>query len=186
MQHPTETDAFGGLLLVVDAVSVEAATTLRGAVDGLAHTRLDLSGELEGAVALQIEGVRIPLWTALVDTRLFVGGGVSPDDVAALRAPDAATHYDDPDLVGEAAVKIGTANLVVAIDARRIADDAVLVPSEREPGSVPRGAELAPVVRADAEVRALLDARCEADAELTAFPAKILTNDNSPSKMEFI
>jgi cyclase len=54
----------------------------------------------------------------------------------------------DPDLVAEAAARIGSANLVVAIDARAVAregDDGVLVPSERNPPvDPPRGAALAP------------------------------------------
>ncbi|MBW2268779.1 MAG: imidazole glycerol phosphate synthase subunit HisF [Deltaproteobacteria bacterium] len=84
---------------------------------------------------------------------LTVGGGVrglqdvrdllnaGADKVSIMTA---AVH--DPDLVGDAAVKIGSANLVVAIDARRIAEDAVLVPSEHGGGvERPRGASLAPV-----------------------------------------
>ncbi len=83
---------------------------------------------------------------------LTVGGGVrSLQDVRDLlnagadkvSIMTAAVH--DPDLVGEAAVKIGTANLVVAIDARRISEDAVLVPSEHRGGEKTAGASLAPV-----------------------------------------
>ena len=87
---------------------------------------------------------------------LTVGGGVrglqdvrdllnaGADKVSIMTA---AVH--DPDLVADAAVKIGSANLVVAIDARRISEDAVLVPSEHRSGGadLPRGAALAPVVR---------------------------------------
>jgi cyclase len=78
---------------------------------------------------------------ALRDVRDLLNAGA--DKVSIMTA---AVH--DPDLIGEAAVKIGSANLVVAIDARRISGDAVLVPSEH-PGSAetPRGAALAPVVR---------------------------------------
>jgi cyclase len=78
---------------------------------------------------------------ALQDVRDLLNAGA--DKVSIMTA---AVH--DPDLIGEAAVKIGSANLVVAIDARRISEDAVLVPSEhRGSGDVPQGAALAPVVR---------------------------------------
>ncbi len=86
---------------------------------------------------------------------LTVGGGVrSLQDVRDLlnagadkvSVMTAAVH--DPDLVGEAAARIGSANLVVAIDARAIrSDGGVLVPSERAESAEPtRGAGLAPLV----------------------------------------
>jgi cyclase len=54
----------------------------------------------------------------------------------------------EPELVAAAAAKIGSANLVVAIDARRIVGDGegVLVPSERAGGEALAGAALAPAV----------------------------------------
>jgi len=87
---------------------------------------------------------------------LTVGGGVrSVDDVRDLLNAGAdkvsimTAAVQNPDLVGEAAVRIGSANLVLAIDARRLPEDGsggVLVPSanggagERLPA-----AELAPI-----------------------------------------
>jgi cyclase len=59
----------------------------------------------------------------------------------------------DPDLMANAAQRIGSANLVIAIDARRIAsegEDGVLVPSDRTPPrDPPAGASLAPVVEGE-------------------------------------
>jgi len=86
---------------------------------------------------------------------LTVGGGVrSLDDVRDLLNAGAdkvsimTAAVKDPDLVARAAARIGSANLVVAIDARRIAVDGrgVLVPSERARGERLAGAALAPVV----------------------------------------
>jgi cyclase len=86
---------------------------------------------------------------------LTVGGGVrSLDDVRDLLNAGAdkvsimTAAVKDPDLVARAAGKIGSANLVVAIDARRVAADGggVLVPSERAGGERLAGARLAPVV----------------------------------------
>jgi cyclase len=86
---------------------------------------------------------------------LTVGGGVrSLDDVRDLLNAGAdkvsimTAAVGDPDLVGEAAVKIGSANLVLAIDARRLAQDGrggVLVPSGRAGGGRSPGAALAPL-----------------------------------------
>jgi len=86
---------------------------------------------------------------------LTVGGGVrSLDDVRDLLNAGAdkvsimTAAVKDPDLVARAAAKIGSANLVVAIDARRVATGGggVLVPSERAGGERLAGAALAPVV----------------------------------------
>jgi cyclase len=85
-----------------------------------------------------------------------VGGGVrSLQDVRDLLNAGAdkvsimTAAVEDPDLVGEAAVKIGSANLVVAIDARRLPEDGnggVLVPSERaEAAPKSAGAVIAPL-----------------------------------------
>lgn len=84
---------------------------------------LDITASHEGrrilldAVARTAESVFMPL---------TVGGGVrSLEDVRDLLNAGAdkvsimTAAVEDPDLVGEAAVKIGSANLVVAIDARR-------------------------------------------------------------------
>jgi cyclase len=87
---------------------------------------------------------------------LTVGGGVrSLDDIRDLLNSGAdkvsvmTAAVKDPDLMAEAAARIGSANLVIAIDARRIAsegEDGVLVPSQRTPPSdPPAGAALAPV-----------------------------------------
>ena len=115
-------------------------------------TFLDITASHEGrsilldVVARTAETVFMPLTVGggvrgLQDVRDLLNAGA--DKVSIMTA---AVH--DPDLVGEAAVKIGSANLVVAIDARRISDEAVLVPSEhRGGGDAPRGAALAPVVR---------------------------------------
>jgi cyclase len=86
---------------------------------------------------------------------LTVGGGVrSLADVRDLLNAGAdkvsimTAAVRDPDLVAQAAAKIGSANLVIAIDARRVASEGggVLVPSERT-GSAgsSAGAALAPV-----------------------------------------
>jgi len=87
---------------------------------------------------------------------LTVGGGVRTlDDVRDLLNAGAdkvsvmTAAVKNPDLMADAAQRIGSANLVIAIDARRIAtrgEDGVLVPSERIPPSdPPAGAALAPV-----------------------------------------
>ena len=87
---------------------------------------------------------------------LTVGGGVRTlDDVRDLLNSGAdkvsvmTAAVNDPDLMARAAARIGSANLVIAIDARRIAteDEAgVLVPSERTPPKErPAGASLAPL-----------------------------------------
>ena len=87
---------------------------------------------------------------------LTVGGGVrSVDDVRDLLNAGAdkvsimTAAVQDPELVGEAAVRIGSANLVLAIDARRLPEDgsgAVLVPSEGGSGGERlAAAELAPL-----------------------------------------
>jgi len=86
---------------------------------------------------------------------LTVGGGVRGlDDVRDLlnagadkvSVMTAAVH--DPDLISRAAAKIGSANLVIAIDARRAREDGgVLVPSDRGvQRDAPAGAAIAPLV----------------------------------------
>ncbi len=85
-----------------------------------------------------------------------VGGGVrSLQDVRDLLNAGAdkvsimTAAVQNPDLVGETAVKIGSANLVLAIDARRLpeaGEDGVLVPSQRsDPAERPPGADIAPL-----------------------------------------
>ena len=83
---------------------------------------------------------------------LTVGGGVrSLQDVRDLLNAGAdkvsimTAAVKDPDLVGETAVKIGSANLVVALDARRIEGE-VLVPSDREKDERMAAAAVAPLV----------------------------------------
>jgi len=93
-------------------------------------TFLDITASHEGrqilldAVERTAESVFMPL---------TVGGGVrSLEDVRTLLAAGAdkvsimTAAVQNPDLVGEAAVMIGSANLVVAIDARRAADGAAM------------------------------------------------------------
>ncbi len=87
---------------------------------------------------------------------LTVGGGVRGlDDIRDLlnagadkvSIMTAAVH--DPDLVAEAAARIGSANLVLAIDARRLPEDGkggVLVPSDRGEIQKTPAAEIAPLV----------------------------------------
>jgi cyclase len=116
-------------------------------------TFLDITASHEGrgilldVVARTAETVFMPL---------TVGGGVrSVQDVRDLLNAGAdkvsimTAAVQDPDLVGEAAVKIGSANLVLAIDARRLPDTGgggVLVPSERAGASEsPPGADIAPL-----------------------------------------
>ncbi len=103
-------------------------------------------GILLDIVSRTAESVFMPLTVGggvrtLQDIRDLLNAGA--DKVSIMTA---AVH--DPDLVGEAAVMIGTANLVVAIDARRVARDgdaAVLVPSDRKSDGELAGAKLAPV-----------------------------------------
>ena len=87
---------------------------------------------------------------------LTVGGGVRTlDDVRDLLNAGAdkvsvmTAAVNDPDLMARAAARIGSANLVIAIDARRIAtedEEGVLVPSERTPPKQrSAGASLAPL-----------------------------------------
>jgi cyclase len=91
-------------------------------------TFLDITASHEGrrilldAVARTAETVFMPLTVgggvrSLSDVRDLLNAGA--DKVSIMTAA-----VEDPDLVGEAAVKIGSANLVVAIDARRAAPDA--------------------------------------------------------------
>ena len=116
-------------------------------------TFLDISASHEGrgilldVVARTAETVFMPLTVgggvrSLQDVRDLLNAGA--DKVSIMTA---AVH--DPELVGEAAVKIGSANLVLAIDARRLPEDGqggVLVPSERaEASQRPAGAEIAPL-----------------------------------------
>jgi len=88
---------------------------------------------------------------------LTVGGGVRGlDDVRDLLNAGAdkvsimTAAVQNPDLVADAAARIGSANLVVAIDARAVRrDGGVLVPSERSDDATaerPAGAALAPLV----------------------------------------
>jgi cyclase len=90
---------------------------------------------------------------------LTVGGGVrSVEDVRDLLNAGAdkvsvmTAAVKDPDLVADAAARIGSANLVVAIDARAVpapgeVGGGVLVPSDRaRDADAPAGAALAPVV----------------------------------------
>jgi len=106
-------------------------------------TFLDISASHEGrrtlfdVVSRTAERVFMPL---------TVGGGVRTlDDVRDLlnagadkvSIMTAAVH--DPDLVGEAAVKIGSANLVVAIDARRVEDARALSAGPGTPAREPAG-----------------------------------------------
>jgi cyclase len=91
---------------------------------------------------------------------LTVGGGVRTiQDIRDLLNSGAdkvsvmTAAVKDPELMANAALRIGSANLVIAIDARRIASrgrDGVLVPSERKPpADPPAGAALAPVVEGE-------------------------------------
>jgi cyclase len=102
-------------------------------------TFLDISASHEerrillDAVARTAESVFMPL---------TVGGGVrSLADVRDLLCAGAdkvsimTAAVRDPDFVGEAAVKIGSANLVVAIDARRREGGALVASSRRAEGS---------------------------------------------------
>jgi cyclase len=114
-------------------------------------TFLDITASHEGrsilldVVARTAETVFMPL---------TVGGGVRGlDDVRDLLNAGAdkvsvmTAAVQNPDLVADAAARIGSANLVVAIDARAVRDEGgVLVPSERDGGERTAGAALAPVV----------------------------------------
>jgi len=102
-------------------------------------------GILLDVVARTAETVFMPLTVGggvrtLQDLRDLLNAGA--DKVSIMTAA-----VKQPDLVNEAAEKIGSANLVVAIDARRVARDGsgVLVPSERSAGERFAGADLAPV-----------------------------------------
>ncbi|MGH0036190.1 MAG: imidazole glycerol phosphate synthase subunit HisF [Myxococcota bacterium] len=98
-------------------------------------------------VSRTAESVFMPLTVgggvrSLADVRDLLNAGA--DKVSVMTAA-----VQNPDLVAEAAAKIGSANLVVAIDARRLPDDGrggVLVPSERALGAArPAAADLAPL-----------------------------------------
>ena len=91
---------------------------------------------------------------------LTVGGGVRTFDdgrdllnAGADKVSVMTAAVMNPDLMANAAQRIGSANLVIAIDARRIAtrgEDGVLVPSDRTPpDDPPAGAALAPVVQGE-------------------------------------
>jgi len=118
----------------VDAGDPVEVARLYDAQEADEITFLDISASHEerrillDVVARTAESVFMPL---------TVGGGVrNLDDIRDLLSAGAdkisimtaAVH--DPDFVGEAAVKIGSANLVVAIDARR-RDGGALVASDR-------------------------------------------------------
>ncbi|MCA9510260.1 MAG: hypothetical protein KC560_06110, partial [Myxococcales bacterium] len=100
-------------------------------------------------VSRTAESVFLPLTVgggvrSLADVRDLLNAGA--DKVSVMTA---AVHV--PDLIAEASARIGSANLVIAIDARAVArsdERGVLVPSERAAagGAPPRGAALAPVV----------------------------------------
>ena len=137
----------------VDAGDPVEVAQLYDAQEADEITFLDITASHEGrsilldVVARTAETVFMPL---------TVGGGVrSVQDVRDLLNAGAdkvsimTAAVQNPDLVGEAAVKIGSANLVLAIDARRLPDrggDGVLVPSERAGASErTRGAEIAPL-----------------------------------------
>jgi cyclase len=114
-------------------------------------TFLDITASHEGrsilldVVARTAETVFMPL---------TVGGGVRGlDDVRDLLNAGAdkvsimTAAVLNPDLVADAAARIGSANLVVAIDARAVHDEGgVLVPSERDADERTAGAALAPVI----------------------------------------
>ena len=115
-------------------------------------TFLDITASHEGRrtifdiVSRTAETVFMPLTVgggvrSLADVRDLLNAGA--DKVSIMTAA-----VKDPDLVARAAAKIGSANLVVAIDARQVARDGggVLVPSERSGGERLAGAGLAPVV----------------------------------------
>ena len=117
---------------------------------------------------------------------LTVGGGVrSLEDVRDLLNAGAdkvsimTAAVKDPEIVARAAARIGSANLVVAIDARRVGQGGggVLVPGGRAAGERLAGAALAPVVpgetrwevcthggRTPAGIDAVAWARCVAEA----------------------
>jgi cyclase len=137
----------------VDAGDPVEVAQLYDAQEADEITFLDITASHEGrsilldVVARTAETVFMPL---------AVGGGVrSLQDVRDLLNAGAdkvcimTAAVLDPELVGEAAVKIGSANLVLAIDARRLPEagrEGVLVPSERaRPEQRPRGAEIAPI-----------------------------------------
>ena len=137
----------------VDAGDPVEVAQLYDAQEADEITFLDITASHEGrsilldVVARTAETVFMPL---------TVGGGVrSIQDVRDLLNAGAdkvsimTAAVQDPDLVGEAAVKIGSANLVVAIDARRRSEgdgNGVLVPSERAASTDrPAGAEFAPI-----------------------------------------
>jgi imidazole glycerol-phosphate synthase subunit HisF len=111
-------------------------------------TFLDITASHEGrgilldAVARTAETVFMPLTVgggvrSLQDVRDLLNAGA--DKVSIMTAA-----VQDPDLVADAAVKIGSANLVLAIDARRIGGGAGVPGSEAAAEPTP-GAALAPL-----------------------------------------
>jgi len=137
----------------VDAGDPVEVARLYDAQEADEITFLDITASHEGrrilldVVARTAESVFMPL---------TVGGGVRGlDDVRDLLHAGAdkvsimTAAVKDPDLVAAAAAQIGSANLVVAIDARAVdpAGGGVLVPSDRPAaGERLAGAALAPLV----------------------------------------
>jgi cyclase len=110
----------------VDAGDPVEAARLYDAQEADEITFLDISASHEGrrilldVVARTAESVFMPLTVgggvrSLQDVRDLLNAGA--DKVSIMTAA-----VEDPALVAEAALKIGSANLVVAIDARRVAD----------------------------------------------------------------
>jgi cyclase len=136
----------------VDAGDPVEVARLYDAQEADEITFLDITASHEGrrilldVVARTAESVFMPLTVgggvrSLEDVRNLLNAGA--DKVSVMTA--AVTN---PDLVADAAARIGSANLVLAIDARAVSDDGgVLVPSERGAAAEPpAGAALAPLV----------------------------------------
>ncbi len=111
-------------------------------------TFLDITASHEGrrilldVVARTAERIFMPLTVgggvrSLQDVRDLLNAGA--DKVSIMTAA-----VENPDLVGEAAVKIGSANLVLAIDARRVPNPTPIESPQGQPpaGRGSRGAEL--------------------------------------------
>ncbi len=131
----------------VDAGDPVEVARLYDAQEADEITFLDISASHEGrsilldAVARTAESVFMPLTVgggvrSLQDIRDLLNAGA--DKVSIMTA---AVH--DPDLVGDASVMIGSANLVLAIDARRIPEPGAA--DALPPGDPQPGRELAPL-----------------------------------------
>ena len=101
-------ESYPGLFAVLDLTGPERAEELVEALVACVEEPIGLTGALEGARALHLEGMAFPLWVARRGPRVLIGGGaVSPNDAAALLEGDGHGLDGDP-LVRAALERFGT------------------------------------------------------------------------------